>query len=972
MKSIGKEKAAKNILKLAINITALTFLASCQSFYMDPGKTYGEIKIRNTGITTRERLVNDRLEEEAWLKEQLKQVDKAQFGNQGLSDIRTFTGVIAEARVGYDPAKMDIVKEQQKQQLLDLQRQETLKSYDYQIALEKKKAELAKVTTDPSTAGSTIYDNPSLTTGSGTPASPPEIPALSELKTKFENLQSLVPAPNLVEPTKAVASPIEVFRDKLAYRDEIRNEILQNGLDDAHDLNGNTLYRLNFDTTVIPANDTSAWAMVEVSVEPPKGDVEPTPERFAEIVNKKIENESQTVRVAVEKGCDSIPENQAKSMTTKEQLTNCLQKAQLDNFVYDFPANIMQTGAKQTFGWSFSTFSHPAAPVQLKRAQVEQIADAILKYDACSKGSSVCSLGILAGNFVAEYWARRLTSNPETIAFDLNSGVFTQSASDNARLKGFMWGGALQGVSVDKTKKSEAEQTVFKELYGVQTESTLTDTDKIEIRKAHISFLGATPKESVQRISDVAARRQATELALALNAVTGGANMNTALSYINQNDGFFHALKRQPLVVGYTDTDAFGWLIGPKYEIRNNSSGGSQVGYRHVPIQNGVSGMISVPVFWKTVQLKIHKYWQPEDGKPRVKADFTGGKYEEAPATVIQNLPARNLLAFDLFKERYPALEDKTQSNKIYSVTEKESASITLLGDNLWRSATVLMGGQEASKVTVLPDMKGIVANFDEVKYPGLVEKDSGVPEVPLIVVTAEGSVEAGKVRIQKAKAPAEKNVADKWEILGNAFFYPGSSFSLKPDSSITNGFAKLELKLLDSSAKSELTDLLSTASGIAFDSKNFEVTIPADNKSFKSLKNGLEYKVRVSIYKTPTDAKPTSVVIGSVVKYDDTNEAKVVYAVNSKKTEVDLTFPNNYQIAYSALNNDKPVNVKVSYKYKEKPDAKDSTDKTESISCAINKNKQCSLTTGNAIESITAVAVGDGGDNYPGARAKQ
>ena len=70
--------------------------------------------------------------------------------------------------------------------------------------------------------------------------------------------------PQVIEDT-----PVEQFRDVLAYREEIRNEILENQLDDRHDIAGNTLYRLKFDATVVPLHDTSAYAMVEVTITGP-------------------------------------------------------------------------------------------------------------------------------------------------------------------------------------------------------------------------------------------------------------------------------------------------------------------------------------------------------------------------------------------------------------------------------------------------------------------------------------------------------------------------------------------------------------------------------------------------------------------------------------------------------------------------------------------------------------------------------
>ncbi len=52
------------------------------------------------------------------------------------------------------------------------------------------------------------------------------------------------------------------------FRDEVRAEIMRTQLDDRHDIEGNTLYRLIFDTTVLPGDNTEAWAIVHVRLKP--------------------------------------------------------------------------------------------------------------------------------------------------------------------------------------------------------------------------------------------------------------------------------------------------------------------------------------------------------------------------------------------------------------------------------------------------------------------------------------------------------------------------------------------------------------------------------------------------------------------------------------------------------------------------------------------------------------------------------
>jgi hypothetical protein len=56
------------------------------------------------------------------------------------------------------------------------------------------------------------------------------------------------------------------FRIRSGVRDTIRQLLLENMLDDRHDLTGNSIYGLKFDTTVIPGVNTHKRAFVRVSV----------------------------------------------------------------------------------------------------------------------------------------------------------------------------------------------------------------------------------------------------------------------------------------------------------------------------------------------------------------------------------------------------------------------------------------------------------------------------------------------------------------------------------------------------------------------------------------------------------------------------------------------------------------------------------------------------------------------------------
>jgi hypothetical protein len=61
---------------------------------------------------------------------------------------------------------------------------------------------------------------------------------------------------------------LQRFHDHLDYRDQIRHELLENQLDDRHDIYGNTLILLKFDATILPENSADGWGAVVAKLEP--------------------------------------------------------------------------------------------------------------------------------------------------------------------------------------------------------------------------------------------------------------------------------------------------------------------------------------------------------------------------------------------------------------------------------------------------------------------------------------------------------------------------------------------------------------------------------------------------------------------------------------------------------------------------------------------------------------------------------
>ena len=93
---------------LLIPVISITLISSCSTPVMTdkPGTTFGVIKVGSPRVSSRERLLNERLARDTWLTAQRDAVDEKQFGFQGISDIRDMVGIIARVGVEADPLKV--------------------------------------------------------------------------------------------------------------------------------------------------------------------------------------------------------------------------------------------------------------------------------------------------------------------------------------------------------------------------------------------------------------------------------------------------------------------------------------------------------------------------------------------------------------------------------------------------------------------------------------------------------------------------------------------------------------------------------------------------------------------------------------------------------------------------------------------------------------------------------------------------
>ena len=183
---------------------------------------------------------------------------------------------------------------------------------------------------------------------------------------------------------------------------------------------------------------------------------------------------------------------------------------------------------------------------------------------------------------------------------------------------------------------------------------------------------------------------------------------------------------------------AFGWVIGSD-RIEQ-------------PTQKSQFVLISLPAYLTDVEIEIETGWL--DRRSR---------FPDRENVVVNKMNVKlppNFEAFDRLimgeRQNGPSIYDGLMNNTRLQACG--AGAVVIPGARLWRSTVVTMDGTAADKIQVMPDMRGIIATFDEVpsfvpapEEPGLNTGTTGQKFYnPVIRVwTSEGSdTISGKVQV--------------------------------------------------------------------------------------------------------------------------------------------------------------------------------------------------------------------------------
>ena len=688
----SKKRNSPSKIKLGqfqVNLIRLQFatiilLAALVGCYRDYGRgtTTGEIFVDTPEVFTRERIISDRLSQHSWLQSQLdKSDDPLLFNFQGLKQQSTaqFLGILAE------------------------------------VSAEKTLIDPAR--------GKAAF-------GGGTIPTPPEVgkpkpgdQSQSSAGTEGPNPPLNVPSPASIAPTQARVTPIDNFRDMLAYREEIRTEMIETQLDDRHDLQGNTLYRFKFDATIVPEHDTSAWAIIRVRFEDPT------------ITEEDYKKLYRIWGIRIQKG---IADRLSSLRATLLLKPDGLSMQQIENLA------IFIAGG-------YAEFKHPDGcnkqnygAIEFQAKQLSEEADTLAQSQAGRNA-------LISGQ--AKYFlelAKARLNVPQRTDPDLNDDmkllesilqryIITFYGEDLELAKYLLFCEGPKNIEV--ILNDEKRDEFIKNL-----------TDKA--KNPTIYSYAVTPKESVQRISDIGSRKEVTDLLLTLSAISGTLQTSEALRYAEQTEGIYNAIQRQPLIVGFGDArgvspegvkgfSQLGWLIGPKFAL---SPDGTRAMFRQTPIQNALSATVSLPAWWPTVKVLIDTCWLGHGVSECTTKPFTGyrGYTVKLPQDpdALDQIFAKNPRRSPIFKQQIPSTA---------TIRIGHRGSILIKGRDLWRSTVVTVGPWRATQIFTLPSGResGIIAEFAKestINWSPTVGEET----VPVIVWTSEGSVHAGNARIVK------------------------------------------------------------------------------------------------------------------------------------------------------------------------------------------------------------------------------
>lgn len=595
------------------------------------------------------------------------------------------------------------------------------------------------------------------------------------------------PAP----PTQLEAPPFEKeFELRSAMRDRIRQMILENLLDDRHDLTGNSVYGLKFDTAIIPGRNTHAQAIIKVRLsfekmpgaslfpeffryqvfeiqEDPDNPFHRLPSHFNRWlgdVNARLndyvlstadpcesssgDNEMSPERqrervISAVTNVLAVDERLVRSSIAGNSLTLRLPEPWDDYFVIQVTTD--ESCPQRPLMELISVFN---AFYVVDADQWNAFYDRDLeRTEADREAVNWFPLGRIA---VRENGVEEdkiiLVDNPS------NTETLDQDALDQFRLRFEL----TQQVLRELLSRTDAESRCLS--YAEGRQECAFEGYRFFVEAGLANFIDGLSKLDAYAYASFPRRDVTGALtAAAIHALVASADeLGNAGAEASATSS---AAETIPVLTGFADgaddaEDAinFGWVVGSQGPME--------------AIHKSQLVLVSVPAYLDSFKLEVQTGW----------LDRSGSMIEQGqPIQMTVSLPP-DYEAFDTLigKEKNrpgPNIYDRHIRTPII-VRACSRAAIIIPGARLWRSASVTLGGQPANKITVLPNMQGIHATFEPLMPPSTYElvddvaqlsdfaNDERVVSTTLMVWTSEGvdRLGTGRAYIKRGEAATPRH----------------------------------------------------------------------------------------------------------------------------------------------------------------------------------------------------------------------
>lgn len=767
--------------------------------------TAGVIRADRPEVFGRERLLSQRLRELSFLRGKLDEKVAVRF--QGLEDSRTFTGLYAGLRATYSPAATKLADAVIARTLQNVNAATARESLDQELALERRRQALDSVRAGEDGGEESLPETPST-------AERPALPTLPGGYLGFGSKGDLpdLPDPGDIRKTQAELTNIEELNEQLAYRDAINARMLEQHLDDTHDLDGFTLYTLKFDVSVLPRPGEDRLGRVWLSIDD---------DRLAAADPELLD--AKSLYELFKRWSRTLAPRMGREARDLYRLAQTAQDPLEKGALYQAFQPLLELDPNAT-----PSFLSTSSPI-MATSQSALVAASAGETSPSKKLQDAVYLAVAAryGHALERYVAVHVDTTKELPQYRVDT--LSTGNMDTPTAVG------LQASGDSSAELAAALARVDDQLVALRTplgaRQWVLDAVRTSAYGKYRPYIyTVTPKQHAQNVSSVAAQDTILHLMTALSAqLPNGPDAELTSDFISRSQELLHGINRFPLVSGFIEGEReFGWILGPRFKLERTwrlfRPDTMEVGFEQAPAQHSFSVSVAVPPLLSVLPLKGSFAWLDDDGDAEDPGPLFPARGSTAAITTVGLVDVKlpgpdydalttHLLAKAGFDVRTPQVTAASR----YTLQADRQGSLLILGAELWRNPTVFVGGQAADSVEILPDMRGIRATFDKIVAPAT--KDPKQPVVTdLTVITSGGQrVLRDMVTIlpkepEKQTKTPEATFVRSWVVLANARVPAQAHAAIEvdvPTAAIPSETARVSIRLKKkkSTRSIELTD---------------------------------------------------------------------------------------------------------------------------------------------------------------------